>query len=253
MSKICESRDYGKFELMPINRDIYSTRYLEESMKEHGFLDAYPIHCIKNGSGKLLIKSGHHRFVVARKLGIPVKFVISNDTASIHQLEKTSKKWNLRDYLISYYRAGYPDYKFVNDFQERTEIPLYACISMLGGETAGSHNLTRKFISGRFEVKSVDHAEKVAELVKISKSVAFPQYNTQNFVAALSKLVWVAEMDFKQLKNKIKAHYELLRRQPTTADYITMLDMIYNRNCSYKVPLSFLAEDYARQRNAVKK
>jgi hypothetical protein len=249
MPKIHESRDYSKFELTEINRNISISKNLEKSMKEHGFLDAYPLHCVRNGNGKLKIKAGHHRFDMAQKLGLPIKYVVSNDTATIHELEKATNKWTLKDYLISYWRAGYTEYHTLKEYHERVGISLYSCISMLGGESAGSHNLSKKFMSGEFEVKGMEHANTVAELVLHADRCGFKWARSQHFVSALSKIVWVINFDFEQLKNKIQSHTSLMRQQATTHDYINMLDTVYNRNNSHRMPLAYLAEECARKRN----
>jgi hypothetical protein len=44
------------------------------------------------------------------------------------------------------------------------------------------------------------------------------------------------------MKKKIKAHFELLKKQASKQDYIIMLEMIYNRQSKEKVPLAFNAE-----------
>ena len=99
---ISKTKNYDRFDLHEINRPVKNTKKLELSMIEHGFIDAHPLHVITNGNGKLKIKDGHHRFMVARKLGIPVKYVVCDDAAGIHQLVETTNKWSLRDYLSSY-------------------------------------------------------------------------------------------------------------------------------------------------------
>ena len=68
MNQLAVTNNSGKFELCSFNRDLDKTQRIEESMKKHGYIPAYPIHCVKNGTGKFKIKAGHHRFYVARKL-----------------------------------------------------------------------------------------------------------------------------------------------------------------------------------------
>ena len=85
--QVMETSDYKKFELLPFNRDVARTRRLRASMLQHGWISAYPMYVVKQSNGQLGIKAGHRRFVVARDLGIPVKYVICKDTATIFELE----------------------------------------------------------------------------------------------------------------------------------------------------------------------
>lgn len=71
IAKLLSTKDYSRFELCQFNRSVAKTKNLRDSMKEHGFIPAYPIHCTLKG-GKLQIKAGHHRFEVAQELGLAV-------------------------------------------------------------------------------------------------------------------------------------------------------------------------------------
>ena len=104
--RILESNNYSRFELTPFNRDVKKTKHLESLMRREGWIDAYPAHVIRNGDGRLLIKAGHHRFVVAQRLGIPIKYVECKDTTTIHELEKATIRWSIQDYLDSYVKEG---------------------------------------------------------------------------------------------------------------------------------------------------
>lgn len=104
--QIAWTNNYDKFELLDFNRDIGNTKQLEESMIKFGFLAAHPIHCVKSGSRKLKIKAGHHRFYVARKLGLLIPYVVCNDQASIFDLEGPTRRWSLNDFLTAHIREG---------------------------------------------------------------------------------------------------------------------------------------------------
>ena len=131
--------NYEMFQLLDFNRDVSKTRKLEASMKRHGYINAYPLHVVKE-NGKLRIKGGHHRFFVASKLGLPVAYVVCEDNASIHELEAATTRWSLDDYLTSYVRMGDADYIAIQKYQQRTGIATGLCVSMLGGEMASSGN-----------------------------------------------------------------------------------------------------------------
>ena len=165
--KLLQTTDYQKFELHRFNRNVEKIKKLEESMVEHGWLDPYPMHTIRSQNGKLLIKAGHHRFQVAQKLGIPVKYVISQDDASIYELEAATRPWLMNDYLVSHIREGInSNYLIVRDYHERTGIKLPLCISLLAGETAGSSNRSKSFKRGNYAVNFTQYAADVEDMIK---------------------------------------------------------------------------------------
>ena len=251
MDKIFETKDYKKFELLPFNRDVKGTKYLEQSMREHGWIAAYPMHVVPNGNGKLKIKSGHHRFEVARKIGIPVKYIVCEDNASIYELERGKRNWSLEDYAISFSRAGNKNYIKVLDFHKETGISYNQCVSMLGGESAGSGNLAEDFKNGYFTLGNPTHAYTVADIVCFCDSLGIQFAKQRLFVAAISKIIWVYDVSIEELKHKIKTHPFMVTKQPNTEMYIRMLEDVYNRQRSKKVPVFFLCDELAKKRNPV--
>jgi len=250
--RIQETKDYSKFDLHPFNREVQKTKELELSMREHGFIPACPLHCVRGENGKILIKQGHHRFVVAKELGIPVRYVVSKDTIDIPHLEKTHRPWSLTDYLYSHSKAGSESYLAVLEYQKRTGIPLVNCISMIWGESAGSHNRVEDFKKGTFRVGDTTHAEIVADIVLFCKNKCKLDFaTTATFVTAVSRIVKVAEFEPSQLKRKISTFRSLLERRPTAKMYVELLDEVYNRQCQTKIPLAFLSEQVARHSNPI--
>jgi len=250
MSKVLESRNYGMFSLHSFNRDVEKIAKLEKSMRLHGWISAYPMHVIRE-NGHLKIKGGHHRFEVARKLGIPVKYVVCDDKATIHELEDATTPWDWPDYLESHARTGNVNYLKIKKYQGETGIPLTCIVSMFGGYTAGSGIYAGPFKSGAFKIKDTDHPSIVADLVAVARSAGFKGSTIRNFVIALSKVAKTAEIDLPRLKAKMKAHPYLLQKQTSVDGYLAMLEEVYNRQRADKVPLAFMANAAARARNII--
>jgi hypothetical protein len=122
--RLQSTKNYDLFELHDLNRDVERIEKLKTSMRRHGFINAYPMHVMKNGSGKLKVKAGHHRLSAAKDLGIPVYYVVSDDNASIQELENATNPWTMKDYLTSYVRQGRPEYIEVYKYVEETGISL---------------------------------------------------------------------------------------------------------------------------------
>lgn len=251
-AKVLESNNHGRFELTDFNRDVNKTRHLEASMRKHGWIDAYPLHVIRNGGNKFLIKSGHHRFAVAVKLGIPVKYIECRDEITIHELEKATVRWSMQDYLTSYVRCGKEAYLAVLEYHKRTGIGLAACISMLAGDSAGSGNWNGRFKDGTYRLGNLSHSRVIATIIAQCRESGYPYWNNTLFVEAVSKVALAEGFASEVLKEKVKTFVYFMKKQATKQDYVDMVDSIYNRQSQNKMPLSFLAEEAARKRNAIK-
>ena len=247
--KILETNNYGKFEMLEFNRDVRNTIVLEESMKKHGWLDAYPMHVIRNNDGQLKIKAGHNRFVVAKKLGIPVKYVECKDEITIYELEKATVRWSLQNYLESHIRTGKTQYIKVREFKDKTGIQLSQCISLLSGEAAGSFNAAPAFKNGTYQLGDQTHANIVADIILHCRACEIFWATNSSFVGAISKLVWAKGFDPIILKNKISTHRQLMVKQPSKQQYLTLLDSIFNYQSRVKIPLAFHADEAAKVRS----
>jgi hypothetical protein len=251
MKKIMQTKDYTMFKPSSFNRDVAKIKSLEASFQKHGWIDAYPLHVHQNGGRQYIIKAGNHRFYVAQKLGIPVKYVVSDDDATIHELEISTRPWMLNDYLVSYCRQGRKDYVCVEKYCNETGISAAAAISMLGGHGASSASLSGPiFKGGKFVVKSTSHAENVKDIVLYLKRCGVSFASTLNLVRAISKLVFVPRFDVDHMKHKIKQFASFIEKKATVDQYLDMLEDLYNRQSRQKIPLKFMANEGAKERSA---
>ena len=249
MSKIQQSADYRKFIINEFNRDVVKTKHLEQSMKKHGWIDAYPAHVHVEG-GLYKIKAGHHRVTVAKKLGIPIKFVVCRDDASIHELEQATVAWKPVDYVISNSRIGNPHYIELDKFSQRTGISRNLAASMLHGECAGSGNASVKIKNGTFVINNMAHAEEVAELIAFLTQHKVEFAILKNMVIAISQMLMVPEFDKKTFKKKVESHAYTMKKPRSLHDALESIEDVYNRKSGLKIPLAFRAEELARERKS---
>lgn len=248
--KVLESNNYKLFELLSFNRDVKKVNALTKSMEEHGWISAYPMNVKANGNGKLKIKDGHHRFDVACRLGIPVKYIICNDTSTIYELDKATNKWSMSDCLTSYCRASKIEYLKVKTYCDETGIGLSNAVSMLSGHTAGTGNFNQEFREGTFKVReNSNHAEIVKEMVLCCKKYGIKFCNTNLLVHAFSKIAWVDQFDLSKMKVKIKKFPFVIEKKANLDQYLTMLEELYNRQSQSKIPLKYLATEEAKKRS----
>ena len=246
--RLLSTKDYSKFELCQFNRSVSKKRYLLSSMRDHGFIPAYPIHCIKSDSNRLQIKGGHHRFECAQELGIAVFYVVSGDDATIHELEKSTNRWTVADYMESHIRCGVSGYSRVKEYQSQTGITLNMCISILGGESASSSNLSQKFKDGVFVIRGEQHAAGIKEVVLFCKDAGIAV--DQHFVHALSRCLRVNEFSVDVFKVRAANNVSMFYKCRTLCVQMQLFEDVYNFKATAKtrLPLCFLADQVMRDR-----
>jgi hypothetical protein len=249
--KLMSTKDYSRFDLCLFNRSVAKKKDLRESMKDHGFIPAYPIHCEAKGS-RLLIKAGHHRFEVAQELGIAVYYVVSEDTATIHELEKATTRWTVEDYLESYIRCGNEGYIALKEYHEETGIPLGMCVAILGGETATSGNKLQQFKDGRFCISGQEHADDIKRVVTHCQAIGISV--NQNFVAALSRCLRVPEFSIEVFLTRASSNRDDFKKCRTVIEQMRHFEEIYNYKAQHhnKLALCFLADQAMRKRSCVR-
>jgi hypothetical protein len=251
--KILETNNYSKFELGPFNRDIGNIEDLMVSMKRYGFLSGCPITVKRKSNGKLMIILGHHRFRAAEKLGIPIKYVEEKEDLDPYIIEKPGAVWNLQDWLTSRFRNNLAPYVAVRKYHTETGIPLNCVISMLAGDSAGSGNHQKAFKNGTYKLGDPTHSNIVKDIVLHLKGVGVNWATNSYLIHAISKVAWVQGFSPTVLKKKIGTHRQLVQKQSSKQAYVDMIDAIYNYGSRQKMPLSFLADEAAKQRNVINK
>jgi hypothetical protein len=250
-NKLCHTDDYGLFVVSPFNRDVTKMGSLLQSMKRHGYISAYPVHCKMRSDGKLEIKAGHHRFECAKTLGLSVYYVVSNDDATIPELERATTPWKLQDYVKSYARAGDQHSKLIAMIAAETGISVAAIVSIVGGELAASKNKINSLKEGRFRATpdGIERIEKVSRVVVACKSAKIAFASKRQFVNALSKLFFLKEFDDSVIVNKAQSNPQLFSNCATEEGFLEMLEYVHNYGRSAKHPLVFLAKEAAKERN----
>jgi len=259
--KISETIDYNKFELYSMNRDVSREKFLKKSLEKYGWIPAFPMYVVKNGSSRLKIKDGHHRFHVARALQIPVKYVVCEENSlSIQELNKTVRSWSINDYLDSFVRMGKPSYLYLKEYCQRTGIAVTVAMPMLAGNSAcasGLH-LLNSFKDGKFDAttEGINTGMVIENIIKVMMADGNEFCCQKSFVGALSKICAVKEVSTPQLIKKLRKYSVLLHKQPTTDLYIKNLEEVYNRASRAEIlPLYHLvkAEMKRRHDNVIKR
>jgi hypothetical protein len=243
MMKVQQTKDYDIFELSSINRKIISISKLKSSMIKHGWIDAYPMHVNKGINNVLVIKDGHHRFMAAKSLDIPVKFIICNDEASVGELVGTIKVWNPKDFIESHSRAGNPNYFAIIEYSEATGISYMSIASMLYGHLASSHNCVDSIKDGTYKTRENVQSSIVRHIVIHMRNAGLQWASARVSVFALSQLSFVHNFDSIKMINKITTFKSTISLQATLKAMLREYENLYNRSTrnADKLPLSLLA------------
>lgn len=254
-SKLLHTSNYAMFVVGSFNRDVKKTGRLMQSMKRHGFIAAYPIHCNVRDDGRLEIKAGHHRFEVAKTLGIPLYYVVTDDAATIPELERATVRWKIEDYVHSHARAGDIDANTIAAFSKETGIAPIAIAAVLAGHVASSHNVTDQIKDGTFTVNPEGRKRmlKIANVVKACAAAGIGFASKRSFVNALSKMSFLIEFDPTVLIHKAEHSPHLFQNCATEEMFLDMIERVHNHARSTKQPLAFLAREAAKLRNSCRK
>jgi hypothetical protein len=225
---IYETRDYESFKSHALNRVEEPRPELVKAMKKDGFLDAYPIHTVRKWK-KYVIKAGHHRFAAARKLGIPIKFVITEEDGKLPQEYIPESRWTPKDVMVSYAKAGNKEYQYLAKYTRTYGIPIAVAIRILG-KTKPEYGKTNAqgFRGGHFEVGNYHLGEKVGEIVSHCANIV-PYAKSKLFAGAVTAACKIDGFDPERFMHKMTKYGHMMDKQPDISSYIAAFERIYNR------------------------
>jgi ParB/Sulfiredoxin domain len=248
---VWETTDYEVFDSSNNNRRVDRVDELMKSMEKHGFIPAYTLHVRQLGTKKYRVIGGHNRLEAARRLGIPVLFTVCSDTATIHELERSNKKWSLNDFLHSFTQQGMSDYNYLRRFHNNSKIPVQECIHLLQSKK-GLYGRQRAdvFKDGDLYIENPNFGLRVSDMVTHLTGLGIRFARHTNFIRALRFLMVLNDFNGDQLKHKVKTFPDLLTKQSNTESYIDNIEYVHNYNmkAELKKPLAYLARQKILER-----
>lgn len=248
--KLQVSKNYDIFEMHEFNRPLHEDPRLLASMQKVGFMPSSPVQCVRNGSGKLKVVRGHHRLSIAKRLSLPVWYVVDDSKVDIFDLEGGRQAWTAPDFLSARAAAGNPHYQRLLEFQKQHRLTLGAAASLLGGESAGSNNKVRQIKDGTFKVGTdLSHASTVVSLTDYCTACGIGFANQTAFVAAISMCVRVPEFDPAVFRHRVKLNGSIMRKRGTKNEYLSEIEALYNYSAKcQRIPLAFEAVKVGKAR-----
>jgi len=250
--KIQTTRNYALFTVSKENREIEVNKRgdLVKSMKEYGYLGAYPMLCRREG-GKLVIVDGQHRFMIAQELGLPVSYVIEDRDVDVAVINAGQRTWNIAAYVNRFIAKGLGEYAKLREFAELHGMPLgMAAGVLIGNNTAANAHDAIKV--GTFKVTDWHFASMVARVFTTVRRAA-KECATAQTLSAISAICTIGDVDIERLCKNIERRADMLRRFNNRDACLDMFEAIYNDQAHAKNrrPLAFDACNILAERRYV--
>ncbi len=248
-ARLERTEDYELFDMHEFNRPIHEDKVLLESMQIHGFMPSSPVQCVRNGGSKLKVIRGHHRIDYAKRLGLPVYYVVDETNTDIFNLEGGKQNWTIPDFANARALAGDEDIEKLLYFQKRHHLPIGAAASLVGGESAGSYNKKRLIKTGTFKVGDLKHANAVVRITDTCREYNVSFATASAFISAISLSLRIPEFDSEHFLQRIRLYNANFRKRGTVDEYLEEIESLYNYGAKNKrFPLSFRAREISRER-----
>jgi hypothetical protein len=253
VKKIQTTRNYRMFTRSEDNRGVNLQKHksLIESMKEYGFIEGFPVVCIRGNGGVLIVKDGQHRLAIAEMLDLPVSYVEIDDDFNIAKINGGQEKWTMYDYAHMWSKNGREAYTEALAFTQEHKLQIGAACAILSGTTSFT-NIEKAYRNGDFVIKDREWADAVASLygamVRISPSV-----ERAAFLNACMAVCRVKDFDQRRLVKAAERCRNKLVNYATRDAYLDMIEDVYNFGAKHIVGLKIAALMAMRERCAVDK
>ena len=248
------TKDYDRFQLIVDNRKPHPEKRakLRRSMQDYGYIPAYPLHVNRLPGGKLAVKDGQGRYLMAKELGEPIYYVVvgGNSDIDVAQLGNTQRVWNVRDFAERYEQKGNPHYKELLEFAAQHGMPLNFCIAILEGhiQAGQAGSAITSYREGRFVVRCRDKADRTAR-VYVAMTSRYRQLRTRFFLAALHACLAIPGIDEARLLRGAQRCPGKAIKYGSRDGFLTMIEGMYNYGQRHSVPIKVPAEGICRGRN----
>lgn len=200
------SNQFDKFEMNTENRDSEISQdkraALVRSYREYGYWVHEPIKVREIPNGKFQIIDGHHRFLVAKMLGVGFYYqLVPYEDITPARAHFLQSEWKTRHFMKAL-SAEVPELKTIKEFAERHKMPIGTAGYLLTGRAIGYRELRDGKIPALVPmIKAEAVASLYTALKPINKSFAQTKY--------IGAFMWLYEQDAfdaKRMLMKARSH-----------------------------------------------
>lgn len=233
---ILQTTNYSIFKFDPLNRAIRPDKVdrLYDAIQTKNLLHLFPIVVTR----EFVVVDGQHRLKVAEALDTPIYYIVSSqmriqDAASV---SANTDGWSSEDYLDHWCKIGLPDYLALRRFLDdkkwlNLSTAKQLCFKGDKQSRAQTGAIHGEFVGGTYKANNLEQAERVCTMALNFKTwVSF--WKEAPFMSALRNLDSNTNYDHAHMMQKMQYQSVKLVKCATAADYIAVMNTIYN----YGVP-----------------
>lgn len=245
---IYSSKQYDDFIFKEENRSIDESHVdkIVKSFEKYGWIGS-PIEVSETkNSRKLQIEEGQHRYLAAKKLGLPISFILVPPRNAVMQAEINDlvDRWKAYKFIEMYARNGVQSYKRLQNLI--IEFPNYPLSEILAIVT-GDHQ--RKFlIKGNLRLESDGYIRArniLKDLSKLKDAMESIGMESRSYRRAFAKLLKCEVIDVDRMLEKIEKYGRGIFEKVSTVDRaVDYIERVYNYNS--KKDIVYLMEVYKR-------
>lgn len=229
--KIYKTSRYNLFEVHEFNRPLrkHTLNALEKSMLRDGFRPSDAIHVCKKNK-KLKIMRGHHRFATAKKLGLPIYYIVDIEIDISDEERKINTHWTVTEHVKAFANQGIRSYIELLEFAEKHNMPVTTSGFLLGGYANKAGAVTERLRSGRFEIEDhcLEYAECVADILNECEANGLHFAKTRAFITAIAALCRTKEFDREHFMRRVKVDGSRIATRNSRDDYLEEIESLYN-------------------------
>ena len=229
-TKINYSNDYGLFYFLRGNRDLNESKVNKIIKSVQDGLNFFK-YCPILVNEAFYIIDGQHRFVVCKKLKLPIYYVVVPNFSlrQIAEINNNQSKWKIRDFMNCYIDADVnrEDYKALETFTAEYGINVSLGINLLMYGKVGSGGQSDAFRDGQFKVHFLDVATRLLNLSKEYEPFG-AEWRSRAFLQAIEKLIASEKYIQPSVLNKLKKHDLKIEHQGSCKEYLTHIEELYN-------------------------
>lgn len=230
MKEIQVTSDYSLFSNHPKNRNPVEAHVniLMGKIQDNNHLDVNPIIVTEGGKESLYyVTNGMHRLLAAKKLGLPIYFIVKSlDSGDVCTLN-TAKAWTDKDWLEFY--IDIPDYQYVKSFMEKYKITLGSARVICGLK----ESKMSKWRAGEFRATDIESSRKIAQSIMDIQDNVHPQKKPLlRATRFIDMLVLASKMDFclDNFVDQAISYPHLITKSPDRETAKQVITNIYNHN-----------------------
>lgn len=225
--QVFETSDYGQFKKLNGNRSLNESQIdgIINSINEVGY---QPVPILVNE--KMEIIDGQHRLEAAKRLGIPIYFIIKVGAGAkeVMQLNLRRGNWTVYDFIGFYSANGNNNYirlnKYSKEFPDIGIIDIAMCLS-----DSKSRNIQRPLREGRYQIVETEEAIGCLRFVDdCIHPLSTIQGGGQQYIPILVGLYKMNLIDEERMKSAINQYATTMASAYNANDALTELQNVYN-------------------------